>query len=550
MIRISTLVLAGLFSFAAHASTPQELWQAWPEERFETTVAPCLRHARLMESLQELQSRYPDSIRLEEVGTSFLGRSIRMLTLGRGEQKILLWSQMHGDEPSATPALLDIANYLLEHATEPAAGSILDGFTLLMIPMLNPDGAEVYERRNAQAIDINRDALNLATPEGRILKRVRDEHEPMLGFNLHDQNRRTAVGDTGLLATNAVLAVAGDPENTLTPGRRRAKRACAAIVDALAPFMPGGMARYDEDWSPRAFGDNLTAWGTPVVLIESGGLPPGQEFTVLTRLNFVAILTTLEGLARDDLAGYDPRVYEDLPRNQSNSWSDVVARGGYLLQPGTTQAYRADLAFDRLRGDRLAVGCSSADRVRSQISEVGDASFVGAGQSLDATDSLLLAPFEVGVEGWSARKWLDEAALHRLARVGVGTLYWSVSRRRSEAARALAQQLEVRGLPRIVILTAPTPLPRVVLSGPPGAAASASLTAALKVLGIEGWTTVEQLQGLWVKEPGAAPSPPRLRPGQAASFLVVSPAPEGRIDVTETGLTSVWLDGHPVEEGP
>ncbi|NIA01585.1 MAG: peptidase M14 [Bacteroidia bacterium] len=339
MIRISTLLFALMLPFAAHGFTPQELWRAWPEERFETTVAPCLRHARLMDSLQELESRFPDSLRMEEVGKSFLGRSIRMLALGRGEQKILLWSQMHGDEPSATPALLDIANYLLEHADEPAARSILDGFTLLMIPMLNPDGAEVYERRNAQAIDINRDALNLTTPEGRTLKRVRDDYEPLLGFNLHDQNRRIAVGDTGLLATNAVLAVAGDPENTLTPGRLRAKRACAAIVGALAPFMPGGMARYDEDWSPRAFGDNLTAWGTPVVLIESGGVPSGHEFTVLTRLNFVAILTVLHDLARDDLAGHDPQVYEDLLRNQSNSWSDVVVRDGYLQQPGTDQAY-------------------------------------------------------------------------------------------------------------------------------------------------------------------------------------------------------------------
>jgi len=55
--------------------------------------------------------------------------------------------------------------------------------------------------------------------EGRILKGIRDRYEPILGFNLHDQNRRTAVGDTGVLATNAVLAVAGDPEGTVTPGR-------------------------------------------------------------------------------------------------------------------------------------------------------------------------------------------------------------------------------------------------------------------------------------------------------------------------------------------
>ena len=47
------------------------------------------------------------------------------------------------------------------------------------------------------------------------------------------------------------------------------------------------MARFDEDWNPRAFGDNITAWGTPVVLIESGGLPAGREIEDLTRLNFV-----------------------------------------------------------------------------------------------------------------------------------------------------------------------------------------------------------------------------------------------------------------------
>ena len=62
--------------------------------------------------------------------------------------------------------------------------------------MLNPDGAERGARRNAQGIDVNRDALNLATPEGRLLKAVRDRHQPILGFNLHDQDRRTTVGDT------------------------------------------------------------------------------------------------------------------------------------------------------------------------------------------------------------------------------------------------------------------------------------------------------------------------------------------------------------------
>ena len=100
------------------------------------------------------------------------------------------------------------------------------------------------------------------------------------------------------------------------------------------------MARYDEGWSPLAFGDNITAWGTPVVLIESGGLPAGYEVTDLTRLSFVALLAVLRGLAEDDLASYDPQIYDDLPENQTDAWSDVVVRGGYVLQPGASQVFR------------------------------------------------------------------------------------------------------------------------------------------------------------------------------------------------------------------
>jgi hypothetical protein len=534
--------------FSTHAFTPQNLYQAWPEARYESTVAPCLRHSQLMVSLKALESRHPESIQLEEVGQSFLGRPIQMLTLGTGQKKILLWSQMHGDEPSATPALLDIVHYLVEHVDEPVAHSILQEFTLLMIPMLNPDGAEVYQRRNAQGIDINRDALRLVTPEGRLLKRIRDEHEPMLGFNLHDQDRRTAVGNTGRVANIAVLAVSGDAENTLTPGRRRTKRANAAIVEALAPFIPGGIARYDEDWSPRAFGDNITAWGTPVVLIESGGLPANSDYTELTRLNFVAILAVLQGLAEDDLAAYDPRVYEDLPRNQTKSWSDVVVRGGSVMQPGTPGAFRADLAFDSFGSDRQVAGCSDDESVSSKIFLVGDASSQGAGTSIDATGSLLLAPFEVGVKGWSERDWLDHGNLSRLARLGVGTIYWSVNASHKQTALAFAGQATTRGLPRIEVLITPASFPQVVLTGPPSPLDTpASLSASLKALGVEGSDKSETLGKMWMNRLGKSLASPPLIKNKPASFLIVSPANNGEIDLTGSRLDSVWLDGQQVD---
>jgi hypothetical protein len=543
MIKVITFLCTILLPVSAQAFSPDYLWQAWPEARFRTTVAPCLRHTELSQQLKSLESAHAEHIRLQEIGKSFLRRPIQMLSLGRGEKKILLWSQMHGDEPSATPALLDIANYLLENPGREDVRSILDNFTLLMIPMLNPDGAEVYQRFNAQGIDINRDALHLATPEGRILKQVRDQYQPMLGFNLHDQNRRTAVGDSGQVASNAVLAVSGDAANTLTLGRVRTKKASSAIVEALAGLMPGGMARYDEDWSPRAFGDNITAWGTPVVLIESGGLPPGQEFSQLTRLNFVAILTVLGGLARDDLATYDPQVYEDLLRNKSRVYSDIIVRDGHIMQPGTGALYRADLAFDVLRSDRQAAGCPDSDRLPSAISLLGDASFQGAGTSIDASDSLLIAAFDVGVKGWSETHWLNADSLSKLGALGVGTVYWSVNATHKVLAIEQANQMMVAGLPRVVVVSGSDPLPAVILSGPPEQADSNSLPAILSALGLEVSADVAALQKMWIKATGNKAATARLRPRAPASFLIIKPLKMGEIDFNASELEAVWLDG-------
>ena len=535
--------MSTLLSGSFRGFTPDELWNAWPEERFVTTLAPSLRHEELLQKLEVLAARYPEGIRLKEVGKSFLGRSIQMLTLGVGDDRIMFWSQMHGDEPSATPALLDIVDYLLSNSDQAAIRSILENYTLLVIPMLNPDGAEAWERRNAQGIDINRDALQLVTPEGRLLKRIRDEYQPMLGLNLHDQNRMTTVGDTGRLATCSVLSVSGDAENTLTRGRLRTKRACTAIVEALTPFIPGGIARYDEEWSPRAFGDNITAWGTPVLLIETGGFPGGFEVSDLTRLNFVAILTVLLGLADDDLATYDPEVYEDMPENQTDSWSDFVVRGGFVMQPGIMEAFRSDLAFNILRSGRQAVENSDQALTPSQIILLGDASGHGAGTSVNAYGKVLLAAFEVGVKGLSEKHWMDQGNLSRLAQMGVGTIYWEATEADYVAALAHAATYAMRGLPRIEVLINASKLPTIMLSGPPPIARSNSINASMEALGLGGLPESRVLDSLWVEPADGKPGSARLCKDQPASFVMVTSTDEGQIDFTDGKLISVWIDG-------
>ena len=46
------------------------------------------------------------------VGRSAEGRTISMLKLGTGKTTVLLWSQMHGDETTATMGVLDMLSYM------------------------------------------------------------------------------------------------------------------------------------------------------------------------------------------------------------------------------------------------------------------------------------------------------------------------------------------------------------------------------------------------------------------------------------------------------
>ena len=540
----AVLLLAG----TAPGFSPQALWNAWPQRRFVATPAPCLRHAELLERLSALEGRHRGRLTLEEVGRSIQGRKIHLVTLGRGPRRILLWSQMHGDEPSATPALLDLADTLLaSEAREHRA--ILEGATLLIVPMLNPDGAERYARRNAQAIDINRDALHLSTPEGRLLKAVRDRFEPELGFNLHDQNRRTTVGDTGVLATISLLAVSGDRKGTLTPGRARAKRVCSAIARALESFVPGGIGRYDEDWNPRAFGDNLTSWGTPVVLIESGGIPPGRPLTDLTRLNYVGLLSVLHGLVRDDLAGETPDLYERLKRNDDGTWTDVLLTGGRVWQPGAGDPYRADVAFDVLDDDPLSATCANPGSPGpSRIREVGDGRLLGSARRVDVAGRLVAPAFAASVRGLGARSWLTPEALDAVGRLGVARLRWHVAPADRHQALAHAGAQAAPGRPSVEVVDTNAPASLLEIGSTPGPPACASVEAALDALCRGTWrarAAGRPLAALLGQLAGAqsVASSPLVAPDASASLLVLRPREGVALDASSVDLEVVFIDG-------
>jgi hypothetical protein len=250
---------------------------------------------------------------------------------------------MHGDESTATMALADIVRFLAEGGDTPLRRLIRERLTVVMVPMLNPDGAERFQRRNAVGVDINRDARRLATPEGRALKTLRDSLSPDFGFNLHDQGARNTVGEDGLPVAIALLAPAADSARSFGAVRARARQLAALLIAAAGDIIAGRVAKYDDTFNPRAFGDLVQQWGTSTILIESGVLPDDRQKQHLRGINVMLLLTALEAIATERYATADTDRYEAAPFNRGVP-SDVLLLGGRVVVPNG-EPPRLDLAL-------------------------------------------------------------------------------------------------------------------------------------------------------------------------------------------------------------
>lgn len=398
-------LLAILAAGRASAADPPSaaLWNAWSAVRVYTGDPFALKSAALRATLACLAERHPGLFRVAEEGVSSEGRPIPLLLLGEGPTTVLLWSQMHGDEPTATVALLDVLNYLGTTREAPATRTLLSKLTLAVIPMLNPDGAERTRRTNAEGIDINRDALRLQTPEGRFLKDVRDRLKPAFGYNLHNQGPNTLAGPSGAQAAIALLAVPFDEAFTENEGRRTTERLAVLVHDLLQPWAPGRISRYDTEYTARAFGDSMTRWGTPTLLIESGGFAAAgaEEAAALVRLNFVALLGTLGALADGSVANVDAAAYGAIPLNVRDRLFDVLVRDAVVIGGGGLPPFLADVGWNVPVTRPGFTGPAVGHRRGGAVLEIGDLETFRGKTEIDATNRLLCVAPPGGAEGWA-----------------------------------------------------------------------------------------------------------------------------------------------------
>jgi hypothetical protein len=361
-----TILLSGII-MAQEKQLAWDLYNSYNIYKEKSLVNRRFKHSDIVPLIEHLQNK--NIFKVDKVGKSIEGRDIYLISMGTGKTKVFLWSQMHGDEPTATAALFDIFNFFSDDSGSPEFKKyLLSNLSIFIIPMVNPDGAEIFQRRNIVEIDLNRDVARLQTPEALILKNVFDSLKADFGFNLHDQGRDYSVGNSFNPASISFLAPSPDYEKTITPPREKAMKLIGNTVIVLNEFIPDHIAKYSDEYEPRAFGDNFTKWGTGVVLLESGGWRNDREKQFLRKINYVTILSALNSIASKSYENTELSVYESIPQNEK-FMMDFILRN--LTLKREDKEYIIDIGINF---EEVNVGEARDFYLKAAIEDVGDLS--------------------------------------------------------------------------------------------------------------------------------------------------------------------------------
>ncbi len=255
-------------------------------------------------------------------------------------RRVFILCRQHGNEPASTEGVM---RFLKEYATteDPAKLEILRRVTFLVVPMLNVDGVEKDQRRNARNVDRNRDWLSQSQPETRAIVQAVRKWRPDLLMDLHElhptdqtpsfveamEPEAGARGGVGAACNAAIAAVVG-------PLREQSIRIYARPV-----------INYRETRLAHRYFS--VKEGVPAILVETRRAW-GLALEHRTVVHYAAIVA-----AARYMAGYE-----------LTTPSRVIAE---WLEPSANTAYRTAVAKRSGSGDDGKIAEAIANRQKAQL---------------------------------------------------------------------------------------------------------------------------------------------------------------------------------------
>tara|TARA_R110002050_G_scaffold3682_4_gene19129 strand:- start:3105 stop:4256 length:1152 start_codon:yes stop_codon:yes gene_type:complete len=274
-----------------------------------------------------LLAKFESNVLVETIGYSVNNKPIYSIIIGSGDKKILIWSQMHGNESTTTKALFDVLNTL--NSNETTAEHILNTCSLYIIPILNPDGAEAYTRVNASEVDLNRDAQALSQPESKVLRHAFDTFKPHFCYNLHGQRTIFSAGHSRHPATVSFLAPAQDELCSLTENRKVAMEVIGVMNNMLQALIPNQVGVYDDSFNSNCVGDTFQSKNVPTLLFEAGHYPNDYKREKTREFIYCSLLTSLDYISKHTVDGSNHQTYYDIPQNEK-LYFDIIIRNVQL----------------------------------------------------------------------------------------------------------------------------------------------------------------------------------------------------------------------------
>lgn len=321
---------------------PNGPWVTGPEA---TNLEGFHDYEELVRRLEQAERSY-DALSLDTIGTTNQGRDIYLVTADAGaDEDVVIITQQHGNEPTGTEAvLINLLSFLGNQGSR--AGDILDAVSVHVVPRVNPDGFEAYQRYNVDpdaparntgegfytawqegvGWDINRyhdpeweDSVlyenhpdeypENPVPEAVAVQEAVEAIDPLWIADIHNQG--TYVDENNEMITSSIFwpinpGVAEEPQNL-------SKQLCWVMYDHVDDFGYANITQYPggtyQGIARNGYG--LRGYGSVLVEIRGGVQTKSQGY--LNRTALEEMTSMLVSTADGSLYDVDPALAETIP---------------------------------------------------------------------------------------------------------------------------------------------------------------------------------------------------------------------------------------------
>jgi murein tripeptide amidase MpaA len=342
--RLSAAVLAGLLTIGGiGAAAPAFAVGEGPNPGNGSVQTSILHTYDSMVAELQKQDAAQEALELEVIGQTVKGRDIHLAKYisNPANPTILYLTQQHGNEQLTTEGALEFIRSLGNASTK----GILDRVNILVVPMLNADGAmgdvdfpltdyvadgdRHLTRYNAVGADINRDHVAKSQPEIRALhENVLAKYPIQYMIDLHHQGTQSEV-DGRLVSGSILYPTSPTVDPAVVEGSKRLGSVVYGAVDSRGW---GHLGKY-EGGTANTIGRNGIAseYGISTLLFEMRGMSDhyiesyalGQKSNgYLIRQTVLTLASTARAVGDGSIATADTSFWDTLPEQTTRAGAE------------------------------------------------------------------------------------------------------------------------------------------------------------------------------------------------------------------------------------